>query len=222
MESFLELLQNPYWAQIVDATSGVLWDAGYQEVFLVRDPAKRSRVEAYLAHRSVDGVILMSAPDDDEMAMSLAERGFPLVVFGTPLDPTLVPSVRVDEQRVGQLAAQHLIDRGRRTPVVISGRPDMQVSRQRADAFRLAVVGAGQRCGDRQSEEGSFTVEGGEVAMAKLLKRNPRLDAVFACSDRMAVGALSALHEAGRRVPDDVAVVGVDGTPLGEMTSVLA
>ena len=59
-------------------------------------------------------------------------------------------------------------------------------------------------------QEGDFTVAGGELAMRRLLASEPGLDAVFAASDLMAIGALRALTEAGRKVPDDVAVVGFD------------
>ncbi len=63
-----------------------------------------------------------------------------------------------------------------------------------------------------------FTEAGGRRAMTELLARHPEVDAVVAASDTMAAGALTALRSAGRRVPDDVAVVGFDDFPLAEHT----
>jgi DNA-binding LacI/PurR family transcriptional regulator len=78
----------------------------------------------------------------------------------------------------------------------------------------MAVAGLESTC----IEVADFTEAGGEAAMATLLERCPDLDAVFAASDNMAVGAMRALKAAGRSVPDDVAVVGFDDLPIARST----
>jgi DNA-binding LacI/PurR family transcriptional regulator len=88
----------------------------------------------------------------------------------------------------------------------------MVAGQDRRAGYRQAMTDAGLL--DRTLEElGDFTSESGHAAMRALLARRPDLDAVFAASDLMALGAMRALREAGRRVPQDVAVVGFDDSP---------
>jgi len=88
----------------------------------------------------------------------------------------------------------------------------------RLAGFRDEGVAAGLDVSERFIEVADFSHDGGRTAMERLLDRNPDLDAVFVASDLMALGALAALRAAGRRVPDDVAVVGFDDSPLAMTT----
>ncbi|MFD0331839.1 LacI family DNA-binding transcriptional regulator [Streptacidiphilus monticola] len=113
-----------------------------------------------------------------------------------------------DNRGGGRLAAEHLVGRGRRRIAMITGQPDLQAAVARAQGFREALTLAG--LSPAGVEAGHFTQTGGEAAMERLLAEQPDLDAVFAASDGMALGAMRALRRHGRRVPDDVAVVGFD------------
>jgi len=95
----------------------------------------------------------------------------------------------------------------------------MPPGRDRLLGYRAALEAEGLAPDDAAEESADFTQEGGEQAMRQLLKRRPWLDAVFAASDLMAAGALRTLAEAGRRVPDDVALVGYDDDPIAASTS---
>ena len=112
-------------------------------------------------------------------------------------------------------AVRHLIDAGRQRIATIAGPQDMV-----AGIDRLAGYRAELRNSKRRSivAVGDFTRESGAVAMRQLLDDDPALDAVFVASDLMAHGALSALRQAGRRVPDDVAVIGFDDIELARYT----
>jgi DNA-binding LacI/PurR family transcriptional regulator len=85
-------------------------------------------------------------------------------------------------------------------------------------AYRDALRAAGRTLDEDLEEGGGFTREGGQHAMEVLLRRCPDIDAVFAASDLMAAGALSALYAAGRRVPEDVAIVGFDDSIIALST----
>ena len=213
-ESFRELFQNPYWGELVEGLSTTLAAHGYRETFLVRD--RRHDLDTALVHGSLDAVVIMSPMPEDRLEARLVRAGTPVIVFGRPTQPRRTPSADIDEEATGALAARALLERGCRHPVVISGRPDMQVSARRVRGFVDACNAAGVTVDESRIAEGDFTTAGGLAATRRLLAGRRRIDAIFACSDRMALGALRALHERGRTVPDEVAVIGVDGTLLGE------
>ncbi len=215
-EGFRELFQNPYWGEIVEGLSAELSEHGYRETFLVRD--QQHRLDDYLAQRTLDAVIIMSPEPGDGLEARLLRLGIPTVVFGQPLRPARTSSAMIDEEESGAIAARHLVALGRRRPVVIGGRPDMQVSERRVNGFLSAWNANRTHIARHHVADGDFTTAGAYTVMKSLLAAVPDLDCVFACSDRMALGALQALHEQARRVPADVAVVGIDGTLLGEQS----
>lgn len=213
-EGFRELFQNPYWGEVVEGLSSTLAEHGYRETFLVRD--QRQQLDTFLAQRGLDAVVIMSPAPDDQIERELLRLRIPTVVFGRPSSASRVSSAAIDEEAAGALAAQRLLTLQRRHPVVIAGRDDMQVSARRVAGFVAGYAEQGLSVEPTRIAHGEFTVAGGYRAMHALLAGRRKVDAVFACSDRMALGALQALHERGLAVPDDVAVIGVDGTVLGE------
>ncbi|WP_436535241.1 LacI family DNA-binding transcriptional regulator [Actinoplanes sp. HUAS TT8] len=123
-----------------------------------------------------------------------------------------VPFVAPDNDSGGFQAAVHLVTTGRRRVGAVFG-PDTPCARERKAGFLRVMAGAGLTV---VSAHGDFTRATAHAAAQDLLAREPRLDAVFAACDVSAMGVLQALREAGRRVPDDVAVVGFDGSALAE------
>jgi DNA-binding LacI/PurR family transcriptional regulator len=116
--------------------------------------------------------------------------------------------VDADNATGARQAAQYLLDQGRRRLACVAGPQDMSAGVARLEGFREVA-------GDDLVEYGDFSEDSGARAMAALLERDPSLDAVFAASDPMAFGAMRVLKAAGRRIPDDVAVIGFDGSPGG-------
>ncbi|MEU1809489.1 LacI family DNA-binding transcriptional regulator [Micromonospora aurantiaca (nom. illeg.)] len=176
-------------------------------LMLAGSPAGHERVERYTTGRHVDGVLFASLHGEDPLPGRLARLGIPVVCSGRPLDGADVPYVDVDHTGGVSIAVQHLIAGGRRRIATIAGPQDMVAGIERLIGYRNAITGAGL---PELVAYGDFTRESGTAAMRELLAADPELDAVFAASDLMAHAALRTLRESGRRVPEDVAVIGFD------------
>lgn len=170
-------------------------------------PSAHDRIERYALARHVDGVIIASMHGADPLPNALHRMGIPVLCGGRPLGRSSVPYVETDSVGGARIAVRHLLQSGRTRIATVAGPQDMVAGIDRLKGYREEL-----RDSDRRSivAVGDFTRESGAVAMRQLLADDPHLDAVFVASDLMAFGALTALKEAGRRVPDDVAVVGFD------------
>ncbi|MFI7021375.1 LacI family DNA-binding transcriptional regulator [Micromonospora sp. NPDC049900] len=176
-------------------------------LMLAGSPAGHERVERYTTGRHVDGVLFASLHGADPLPAKLAALGIPVVCSGRPLDGADIPYVDVDQVAGVTRAVRHLIDGGRRRIATIAGPQDMVAGIERLTGYRETVTAAGL---PEMVAVGDFTRESGAAAMRELLDAHPDLDAVFAASDLMAHAAMRTLRETGRRVPDDVAVIGFD------------
>jgi DNA-binding LacI/PurR family transcriptional regulator len=176
-------------------------------LMLAGSPAGHERVARYTTGRHVDGVLFASLHGADPLPARLAALGIPVVCSGRPLDGADVPYIDVDQVGGVTRAVRHLIDGGRRRIATIAGPQDMVAGIERLAGYRDTVATAGL---PEMVAVGDFTRESGAAAMRELLAAHPDLDAVFAASDLMAHAALRTLREAGRRVPEDVAVIGFD------------
>jgi DNA-binding LacI/PurR family transcriptional regulator len=112
-------------------------------------------------------------------------------------------------------AVAHLVEQGRQVIATVAGPQDMAPGVDRLEGYRQGLRAAGHEVEHDLEEVGDFTFEGGQLAMRRLLERRPDIDGVFVTSELMALGAMSVLRTHGRRVPDDVAVVGFDDSPVG-------
>ncbi|GEB48557.1 MULTISPECIES: LacI family DNA-binding transcriptional regulator [Streptomyces] len=212
------LFAEPYFSEILRGVSSELADTDMQLLLtLIRDERSRDRFARYAAARRVDGVLLVSVHGDDPLPELLRDAGVPAVLSGRRSADERVPHVDSDNVVGAQIAVEHLLGRGRRKVATITGPPDMYAARCRLEGYREALRAATRTEGgpdERLIAQGDFTEEGGRRAMLRLLERDPWVDAVFCASDVMAAGARLALREAGRKVPEDVALVGFDDSAV--------
>ncbi|TDC29359.1 LacI family transcriptional regulator [Micromonospora sp. 15K316] len=219
-ESGERVFTEPFFAAIVRGISSALLQTPMQLwLAMAQSPVERERVEHHLTSQHVDGVLLLSLHDADPLPGLLEERGLPSVLGGRPagmLRPGARPAWFVDVDNVGgaRQAVRYLADRGRRRIATIAGPQDMGAGLARLTGYTEAVTAALGGVDTDLVAYGDFSEESGAACMRRLLERRPDVDAVFVASDLMAFGALRALREAGRRVPDDVAVVGFDDAPI--------
>ncbi|MFI6085270.1 LacI family DNA-binding transcriptional regulator [Streptomyces sp. NPDC051217] len=219
-ESESRLAAEPYFSAVIRGVSTELADTEMQLLLiLVRDRRELKRLTRFAAARRVDGVLLVSIHDDDPLPGLLEEMRMPTVLAGRRSPEESLSHVHSDNVGGAATAVRHLIDGGRTTIATITGPLDMDVGNSRLRGWREALAERGMPVDERHVAVSDFTEEGGRTAMRDLLDRAPGIDAVFAASDVMAVGALTELRERGRRVPDDVAVIGFDDSVIARHTT---
>lgn len=203
------ILTDPFLAGVLRGVSEGLTGTELQLVLLLaRHGEPPGHIARYLRSGHVDGVIVASHHKQDQLEPELMRSHLPSVFVGRPFDTQSLHFVDVDNAAGGRTATQRLVDRGCTRVATITGPLDMTAAVDRYDAWRDTLEAAGLPA--VAVENGDFTVAGGAAAMERILAEHPDVDGVFAASDLMATGALQVLREAGRRVPDDVALVGFD------------
>ncbi len=213
------LFEDPFFPRLLRGIGAALSSRGLQLVLLMpQSPLEESRTERYLSAGHVDGALLVSLHGDDPLPAAMAARGIPVVVGGRPPRGAGVSYVDVDNIQGGRSAVEHLIGGGRQVIATIGGPPDMSAGVDRLLGYRQAREAAGHAADPSLEAIADFSQAGGAEAMRGLLSSRPDLDAVFAASDLMAAGAIQVLRAAGRRVPEDVAVVGYDDSSVAEST----
>ncbi|KND41030.1 MULTISPECIES: LacI family DNA-binding transcriptional regulator [Streptomyces] len=206
---------EPYFSDILKGVGAQLSDTEMQLLLIFAgNDRERRRLAQYLAAHRVDGVLLVSVHADDPLPDLLSQLEIPAVISGPRSEHETLPSVDSDNYGGGRSAVEHLIARGCARIATITGRLDVYGAQRRIEGYRDALEDAGREVDERLIAPGDFTEEGGRRAMRELLARCPDLDAVFAESDVMAAGARQILREAGRRIPDDVALVGYDDSAI--------
>ena len=205
-----------FFPSIIRGVSQELEAAEKQLVLMLASSASsHDRIERYTLGRHVDGVMMASMHGADPLPATLARVGVPVVASGRPLGRSAVPYVDVDHAIGVAKAVRYLIDSGRQRIATIAGPQDMVAGVDRLTGYRDELRGSNRRS---IIAVGDFTRESGTTAMRQLLDDDPQIDAVFVASDLMAEGALRTLRQSGRRVPDDVAVVGFDDIELARYT----
>ncbi|MGR6920468.1 LacI family DNA-binding transcriptional regulator [[Actinomadura] parvosata] len=205
----VEVFTDPFFGRVVGGIVGFLRPRGIHPLLMFAETAEaRAQVLTALRQGEADGALLVSTHAADPLPRLLAEAGLPAVLFARPAEPVPISYVDVDHRAGAKLAADHLVARGRKRIVTISGPLDVPAARARLAGFRDAMAAHGHPF--VPSAEGGFTSGSGEQAMERLLAEHPGLDGVFVANDLMAQGALPVLRRHGLAVPDDVAVVGFD------------
>jgi LacI family transcriptional regulator len=170
---------------------------------------------AALTARRVDGIIWAVADIGDNRSWIRSDRleQLPPIIFLSMEPRPGLPVVAVDNRAGAAQATQHLLDQGRRTIGLIAGPLTWWEARERLAGWKATLQRAGLEASESLMVEGDWSADSGEQGIHHLFTQRPDIDAVFACNDQMALGALRVAHLLGRRVPQDLAVVGFDNIP---------
>ena len=175
-------------------------------------PDEQKQVSSYVGAGHVDGVLAISSHSGNPLLDALVRQGIPMISCGIPLGfEGSLGYVAADDLGGGRRMTRHLLDIGRTRIATITGPLDTPGGRLRLEGYRDEL---GSLYDESLVAHADYSRDGGAAGMRTLLERRPDLDAVFVGSDLMAAGALQVLREAGRRVPQDVAVGGFDDSGL--------
>lgn len=209
-------LGNPFFSMFIKGVQS----ASRQRQFipLIFGANHDEKLESYylqeLIKRAVDGLIIASASITGEAIDNILKKnGIPYLLIDQNGGPSM-DGVRIDDDRGGQLAAQHLLAFGHRRIAVVMPQNATQNLRIRLAGFRQALAQAQVTLTDADIILSPMTKLGGYQATAAVLKRHPT--AVFAINDETALGLMRGFHEQGIRVPQDISVLGYDDIDLDE------
>lgn len=211
-ESEDRLFSDPFFLGMLRAAQTVIAEAGLQLVFTVASsPQEHQRFLHYAGGGHLDGVLVLSLHGQDQLPQQLESHAVPTVLSGRPLiGGDELYFVDSDNTGGAAMATEYLLAAGRRTIATITGPLDMCAGQDRLTGYRQALEAAGYGYDPELVGTGRFSIDSGRSAMAQLLAARPDIDAVFAASDLTAIGAMRAIQAAGRRIFDDVSVVGFD------------
>jgi DNA-binding LacI/PurR family transcriptional regulator len=212
-------ISDPFFLSMVGSLADALTDRGFDMLLSRVDAEALDSVSAlYDAGRAV-GIVLIGQWRHHDQLNALAARGVPIVVWGGQLPQQLYCTVGGDNELGGRLATEHLLAQGRRR-ILFLGDPQLPEVALRLAGHRQALAAAGlafersRVCVVPFEEHDAERAIAERVVAERVLAQPPSFDAVFACSDLIAILAMRALRSASRRVPEEVAVVGYDNIAM--------
>jgi LacI family transcriptional regulator len=186
--------------------------AGQISVFMCdtrEDPARERQYVDMLLRRQVDGLIVTGRRIEPRPSIG-TNLGIPVVYAMTQSLDSDEPAILPDDHGGGQLVARHFVETGRRRLGHITGPERFLAARKRAAGFWAEAAAGGLEFQPSDVLYGEWSEQWGRDAVQILLRNDPEVDAIFCGSDQLARGVSDSLRALGRRIPDDIALIGFD------------
>ena len=203
-------MEDLFGQEVLGGIGRGLHTLGYDLLVVHIDPRDTAWAHAYLDSGRVDGFIIMASNRRQAHIKTLVEMDAPFVAWGVPIPKFKYCSVTGDNITGGMLATQHLMQIGRQRIAFLGGPSDELTVQHRFKGYENALQTAGRSVDPNMLAYGDYSHASGIVVMQRLMEQSPDLDAVFVNSDLMAIGAINAIQDRGKCVPEDIAVVGYD------------
>lgn len=218
-EAPTRIFSDPMFSTLLGAICAALAERSLLMVTLSpQSPRELELAQAYLFGNHVDGAILAGLRGSSALPNRLREHGIPTVLCGLRARGMIANCVDSNNRQGAATAVEHLISLGRRRIATISGDLDMAGAVDRLMGYRDALADAGIPLDTTLEEVADYLPDRAHMGMERLLLNHPDLDGLFAASDLMAAAAIRVLHQAGKRIPEDVAVIGFDDSPVASAT----
>src|SRR5439155_25633930 len=213
-------ITNPFFPELVRSFELLAVHQQY-DLLLTSTDYQTARMTVCLRRmleRKVDGVAIMTSEMDVGLIKELARRGVPLVFMDVGRVGPRMSHVLIDYAHGIRQAVDHVVHLGHKRVAFVTGPLDLHSARTRRQAFLDGMRAHRIKADPRLVREGTHTAEGGQQAVAAMLKGPKRPTAILCSNDWTAIGALHAIDAAGLGVPEDVSVVGFDDIPLASYT----
>lgn len=209
------LLDNPFYSEMVSGIESKLREEGYH--LLLSGAADGQSYLNLSQERNLDGVIIMGIYPE-QLYEEFKQIQIPIVLVDSYINDDYFKKIGIDDEYGGYLATKYLIDHGHRNIALVTGtiRADGVVEKRFLGykrALKEANVFYNPDYVFEQSVSYSYGVEAGKL----MARNNPEITAAFATADTMALGLINGLMEAGKRIPDDISVIGFDDIPISKM-----
>lgn len=208
-------LFGEFFSEVIRGMDQMAQQHSYQLLVSSSHDGKSEIERAMRAMRGrVDGIIAMSPHLDAQSLVDNLPPSSPVVILSGAVTDDRYLTIAIDNTDGARAMVEHFISLGHRRIAIINGAAGNQDALERREGYRLALEAAGLVCNPSLEAAGDFTEATGHGAALELIKRADRPTAIFAANDVMAIGAISALRDAGIGVPQDIAVAGFDDIPL--------
>lgn len=203
-------VEDLFGLEIMGGISDGLIEMGYDLLIIPAKPHDTAWAHHYLESGRVDGFILITSIRKAKFVDNLVKTNVPFIIWSVPPPDNGYCTVCGDNIAGGRQATDYLLRTGRRKIGFIGGPADEPEVQHRFSGYQNALISAGHSVDPNLVVHGDYSHSFAVSAVQRLLQQSPDLDAVFTNSDLMAIGAIEAIHAAGKRVPEDIAVVGYD------------
>lgn len=212
---------NPYFAEIVRSVEDHCFGAGYTLILCNTDdePHRQSAYLQALTEKRIDGMIIISTGEGKDFQRMLHGLPIPMVLLDREIDEVNCDLVETAHLQGGLMATEHLIGLGHRRIACLAGPANLNSSAQRIEGWRSALAKAGLAASSELLWHSDFTSQGGFNTMQAILASPLAPTAVFVCNDLMSIGALSAAHQAGIQIPQQMSLIGFDDIELAQFAS---
>lgn len=214
-------IANPFFSSVIGGVEEVAYSRGYHVmIYQSHDTYERERIDSrHISARHADGLIISIAshsPNFDHLR-ALQENGIPVVLFDRSTDEIQTHKVQVDDYKGAFEATEHLAIQGCRKIAHIAGPLNLSISRDRLRGYRDVLNKYDLPYREEWVIQGEYNQEVGSERAYQLMALRERPDAIFAASDRIAIGVHVALRQLGYRMPDDVALIGFSDLPVSAL-----
>ena len=207
-------LTDPFFLTMIGHLADALSDRGYDMLLKRIVPGDERWLDRIMMAGTIDGAIIIGQSNQEATIDRVAQRYPKIVVWGAALPDQHYVCVGSDNRLGGAIATQHLIDQGRRRLLFLGDSAAPEIAEREA-GFRATCDAAGIGP-DAHSLRVGLVGDSAYQQVLAAIERDRDVDGIFAASDVIAIAAIRALHASGRRVPEDVAVIGFDDVPIAE------
>ena len=209
-----------FFSTIISGIEDVAYAEGYNVIITQSDESYQREVDCVftLVSSRVDGLFMSLSTEttDYEHLQVLNKRNIPVIFLDRACDAIRSSKVLIDDHDGAFLATEHLIQQGCKQPIHLAAPDTLQIAQERKQGF-LDALKKHNLTVTKDTIVYSDNLETGYSNVKKLLADKIAFDGIFAVNDETAIGAMKALKEAGKRIPEDVAVIGFGDTPICEI-----